>query len=57
MEEFLGIQWLASVLKASWQAAVLILLVLAAQWLCGQRLNPNWRHALWLLVMPSVQLA
>ncbi len=35
----------------SGQAAILILLVLAAQWLCGRRLQPRWRCALWLLVL------
>lgn len=33
------------------EASVLIVLVLAVQWLCGRRLKPRWRHALWLLVM------
>ena len=38
-------------LRVSGEASVLILLVLAAQWLCGQRLKPRWRYALWLLVL------
>jgi len=42
---------LPSLLKMSGQAAILILLVLAAQWLCGRRLQPRWRCALWLLVL------
>jgi beta-lactamase regulating signal transducer with metallopeptidase domain len=47
---------LASLLKASWQAAVLILLVLAAQWAFGRRLNPRWRYGLWLLVLIRLAL-
>ncbi|MFZ0826141.1 MAG: M56 family metallopeptidase, partial [Verrucomicrobiia bacterium] len=43
-------------LKMSGEASMLILLVLAAQWLCGQRLQPRWRHALWLLVMVRLAL-
>ncbi len=37
--------------RASWQASVLIVLVLLAQWLLRQQLAPQWRHALWLLVV------
>jgi beta-lactamase regulating signal transducer with metallopeptidase domain len=43
-------------LKMSGEASILILLVLAAQWLCGRRLKPRWRHALWLLVMLRLAL-
>jgi bla regulator protein BlaR1 len=39
------------VLTTTWQASVLAVLVLLAQWLLGARLNPRWRHALWLLVV------
>jgi len=42
---------LGYLLKASWQAAVLILLVLAAQKIFGRRLSPRWRYSLWLLVI------
>jgi bla regulator protein BlaR1 len=56
MQEFLGIHWLASVLKASWQAGVLILLVLAVQWAFGRRLSPGWRYGLWLLVVARLAL-
>src|SRR3974390_3396827 len=38
-------------LKMSLEASILILLVLAAQWVCGRRLKPRWRYALWLLVL------
>lgn len=41
-------QWL---LKSSGQAAVLVVLVLVAQWLLRHRLAPRWRHALWWLVV------
>ena len=40
----------------SGQASILILLVLAAQWLCGRRLQPRWRCALWLLVLLRLAL-
>jgi beta-lactamase regulating signal transducer with metallopeptidase domain len=43
-------------LKMSAQASVLIVLVLAAQWLCGRRLQPRWRCALWLLVLLRLAL-
>ncbi|MCE0523116.1 MAG: hypothetical protein LV480_09420 [Methylacidiphilales bacterium] len=38
-------------LEASWQASVLVLLVLLLQWTLRGRLNPRWHHALWLLVV------
>jgi beta-lactamase regulating signal transducer with metallopeptidase domain len=38
-------------LTASWQASVLALLVLLLQAVLRGRLNPRWRHALWLLVL------
>ena len=43
-------------LRLSGQASILILLVLAAQWLCGRRLQPRWRCALWLLVLLRLAL-
>jgi beta-lactamase regulating signal transducer with metallopeptidase domain len=46
----------ATMLKASWQAAVLIVLVLATQWVFGRRLGPRWRYLLWLLVMIRLAL-
>jgi hypothetical protein len=49
--EFLTNYPLFSLLKASWQAAVLILLVLAVQRVFGRRLSPRWRYGLWLLVL------
>ena len=42
--------YLPSLLKASWQGGLLILLVLALQWLLRRRLSPHWRYGLWLLV-------
>ena len=48
MPAFLTDIHLSSLLKASWQAAVLILLVLAVQWALGRRLTPRGRYALWL---------
>jgi beta-lactamase regulating signal transducer with metallopeptidase domain len=43
-------------LKMSGEASILILLILAAQQLCGPRLRPCWRHALWLLVVLRLAL-
>lgn len=37
--------------RASWQASVLIGLVLLAQWLFRNQLTPRWRYSLWLLVV------
>ncbi|MCL4181535.1 MAG: PD40 domain-containing protein [Verrucomicrobia bacterium] len=43
-----GLGWLW---RTTWQASVLVLLVLLAQWLFRARLTPGWRHALWWLVL------
>jgi len=56
MQEFFTNYHLPSLLKASWQAAVLILLVLAVQWAFGRRLSPRWRYGLWLLVVARLAL-
>src|SRR5215475_5137299 len=45
-----------ALLKASWQAGVLILLVLAAQWAFRGRLSPRLRYGLWLLVVARLAL-
>ena len=37
--------------RASWQTAVLVLLVLAVQWALRKQLTPRWRGALWWLVV------
>ena len=47
---------LPSLFKASWQAAVLALLVFAAQRIFAGRLAPGWRHRLWLLVVIRLAL-
>jgi beta-lactamase regulating signal transducer with metallopeptidase domain/sugar lactone lactonase YvrE len=38
-------------LRASWQASILVLVVLTAQWIFRRHLSAQWRHALWLLVL------
>src|SRR6516164_9783792 len=43
-------------IRMSAQAGLLILLVLAAQWLFGSRLQPRWRYALWVLVLLRLAL-
>jgi bla regulator protein BlaR1 len=41
-------EWL---LRASWQAAVLTVLVLCVQFCLRKRLDGRWRHLLWFLVL------
>jgi beta-lactamase regulating signal transducer with metallopeptidase domain len=55
MENFIDNRALPLLLKSSWQAGVLIVLVLALRRGLGRRLNPRWRYGLWLLV--AVRLA
>jgi beta-lactamase regulating signal transducer with metallopeptidase domain len=56
MQNFFGNYPLGALVKASWQAAVLILLVLAVQWALGRRLEPRWRYGLWFLVVLRLAL-
>lgn len=51
IETFFG--WL---LRASWQAAALAILVLAAQVVFRKKLSARWRYALWLLVAARLAL-
>ena len=53
LNEHQPLNWL---LKSSWQAAVLILLVLAAQWVFRRPVSPRWRYSLWLLVVIRLAL-
>lgn len=46
----LSAEALARLFRVAWQAAALIVVVLAAERLLGSRLGPRWRYALWLLV-------
>ena len=39
------------VLQTTWQAGVLAVLVLLAQWLLRNRLSPAWRYGLWFLLL------
>jgi beta-lactamase regulating signal transducer with metallopeptidase domain len=48
-----GMEWLW---RASWQASVLVLLVLAVQGVCRARLEPPWRFALWWLVLARLMI-
>jgi beta-lactamase regulating signal transducer with metallopeptidase domain/thiol-disulfide isomerase/thioredoxin len=43
-----GFGWL---LQTSWQAAVLVLLVLVVQMVFRSKLSPSWRYGLWFLVI------
>ena len=47
---------LPGLVKMSCEGAVLILLVLAVQGVCGRHLKPRWRYALWLLVLLRLAL-
>jgi len=39
------------ILQTTWQATVLVGLILLAQWLLRRRLAPAWRYGLWLLLV------
>jgi len=41
----------AWLLRASWQASVLVLVILAVQWAFQKHLAARWRYALWLLLI------
>ncbi len=41
----------AWLLRTSWQASVLVGLVLLTQGLFRKKLSPGWRYALWMLVL------
>src|SRR5438045_3267390 len=56
MQHFIEYPPLAALLKASWQSAVLIVLVLIVQRGFNQRLGPRWRYSLWLLVVVRLAL-
>ncbi|MBI4026983.1 MAG: hypothetical protein HY360_18505 [Verrucomicrobia bacterium] len=43
--------FMAWLIQTSGQTAVLILLVLFAQWLFRKQISPRWRYNLWLLVL------
>jgi beta-lactamase regulating signal transducer with metallopeptidase domain/outer membrane lipoprotein-sorting protein len=46
MDRFFG--WL---LQTTWQAAVIAVIILLAQFLLRNRLSPAWRHGLWFLLV------
>ena len=48
-----GLGWLW---RMSWQASVLVLLVLIAQRVFRSRLTPQWRFSLWWLVLLRLML-
>jgi uncharacterized protein (TIGR03067 family) len=56
MEQMLGYRSAGALWKASWEAGVMVVLVLAAQWAFGRRLHPRWRYSLWFLVMVRLAL-
>jgi beta-lactamase regulating signal transducer with metallopeptidase domain len=59
-----GAEWIAfafseivaEIVAMSWRAAVLIVIILAAQILVGRWLGPEWRYRLWLLVLVRLML-
>lgn len=44
------------VLRNSWQASILVGLVVLAQWVFRKHLTAGWRHALWFLVLMRLVL-
>ena len=42
--------------RSSLEAGIMVVLVLAAQWIFGRQLAPRWRCALWLLVVARLVL-
>ena len=46
----------AAVWRASWQASVLAVLVVAVQLVFGNRISARWRHAMWMLVLVRLAL-
>src|ERR1035438_1189499 len=44
------------VLQTSWQAGVLVLLVLIVQMLFRNKLSPAWRYGLWLLIVVRLMM-
>lgn len=55
METMIG-RFLGTLGRNSFEAGVLVLVVLLAQWVFGKRIAPRWRCALWLLVMARLLL-
>src|SRR4051812_33699028 len=47
---------LAWVLRTTWEASLIALLVLLAQWLLRGRVSARWRYNLWLLVVARLLL-
>src|ERR1035437_3552809 len=45
-----------SLTRTSVQAGVLVMVVLAVQWLLRKQLSPRWRCAMWLLVVTRLLL-
>ena len=56
MREFFEFRFWPLLLKTSWQAAVLIVLMLIVRRALGRRLGPRWRYGLWLLVVLRLAL-
>jgi len=44
------------VVRASWQTAVLVCMILIVQWVFRNRLSPGWRYALWILVVVRLMM-
>src|SRR5688500_5471432 len=41
----------AWLVRTSWQALVLVVIVAGLQWVFGKLLTPRWKYALWMLVV------
>lgn len=51
-----SMEWLEGLLRASWQAGLLVLVVLALRAVFKEKLAPKWRHVLWFLVVARLAL-
>ena len=43
-------------LRASWQASILVVVLLVVQWMFQKKLSPRWRYTLWFLVLIRLAL-
>lgn len=56
MEDLMTNPFLNWLLKATWEASILILVVMALQRVLGKSLTPRWRYLLWLVVVARLLL-
>ena len=44
-------------LRASWQAGILAVIIFVAQWLAASRISARWRYYLWMLIQNFFHIA